>query len=92
MRHLLWIGSLVTALCLSHVALGAEGDKAAAEKHFKAGLALFKAEKYEAAALELEVSVKLFPTATLGRSGGCSPGPVAAPRAPAGAPRCTARG
>jgi hypothetical protein len=62
MRHSLWICVFTAALFASQASLGAQGNKAEAEKHFKSGLALFKAEKYDAAALELEASVKLFAT------------------------------
>lgn len=58
---------LIPALLLAAQAAFAQADakteaKTEAKGHFEAGLALFKAEKYDAAALELQVSVKLYPT------------------------------
>lgn len=44
------------------LALAQDANRAEAEKHFKAGLALFRAEKYEAALVELETSARLYPT------------------------------
>jgi tetratricopeptide (TPR) repeat protein len=56
-----WIlfAGLLLAVTTAHAQEDAKGD---ARAHFEAGLTLFKAEKYEAAALELEMSVKLYPT------------------------------
>lgn len=46
----------------AHEEEGQADAMAEAKKHFESGLALFKAEKYDAAALELEESVRLFST------------------------------
>jgi tetratricopeptide (TPR) repeat protein len=62
MRKAMIVVGCLVVLCAALPATGQEGDKAEAQKHFQAGLTLFKAEKYDAAALELEASVKLFPT------------------------------
>ncbi|MCU0662885.1 MAG: PEGA domain-containing protein [Myxococcota bacterium] len=43
-------------------ATAAAGDKAVAEKHFKAGVSLLKTEDYEAAALSFEASIEELPT------------------------------
>ena len=62
MRKTIAMG-LFAALLLANQAAFGQGDaKVEAKGHFEAGLALFKAEKYDAAALELEASVKLYPT------------------------------
>ncbi len=41
---------------------GAADDKAEAKKHFKAGVALFKAEKFDGAAVEFDESARLYKT------------------------------
>ncbi len=69
------IGATVALLCLLCGAAGicqetslATADSSAvkdeSQKHFKAALSLFKAEKYDAAAMEFEASDRLYPTKT----------------------------
>jgi hypothetical protein len=53
---------LLSVAALVWVGVARGDDKAEARRHFEAGLALFKAEKYEAAAGELELSAKLYPS------------------------------
>lgn len=54
---------IAAALALAATPALAQADARAESKaHFDAGLSLFKAEKYEAAALELEASVRLYAT------------------------------
>jgi len=62
MRRIVGLWLLAASLFASFEAFAEDDAKAEAKGHFEAGLALFKAEKYDAAALELEASVRLYPT------------------------------